>query len=569
MKTKMCLFSFISFIFFLQIILVSTAAAANKIMPLGDSITEGSSSGVADNQYRVSYRKALYDMLKADGYVVDGELFVGTLTAGASVPDFDPDHDGRGGWTTDQIVNGNPGLGFPPNDKLDQWLLAEEPNVVLLHIGTNDIGGGVGDWNEVETLLGVIDAYESASGKAVWVVLALITDWSCDPLDAPCLANSAQVTSFNFDVRTEVFDPRKAAGVDKIVLVDMQNDAFINYDNVSADGDMWDDVHPFETGYAKMANLWYTGLEDILPQAYAGPDQSLNEFEPVTLDASGSFDPKNGTLTYQWVQTAGTPTVDLSPDAQAQKPTFDAPDVGPTGQTLTFQLTVTDNDELVSTDTVDILVQNIPPQANAGLDQSVNELVTVTLDATGSSGVGLTYQWLQTTGTPVVLSDNQAIQPFFEAPDVGPSGEILTFELKVTDDDGVDSKDTVTTEVSFKDSCPSDPNKTEPGACGCGIADVDTDGDGTLDCIDNCDSDPGKILPGACGCGVADVDTDGDSIFDCADTNGDFDGLSDLEEQGLDGNDPNYDVVYGGGTSGGGGGGGGCFIGTAVNSVAW
>ena len=102
--------------------------------------------------------------------------------SGASVPDFDPDHDGRGGWTTDQIVNGK--VGFPPDDKLDQWLVAEEPNIVLLHIGTNDIGGGNGDWDEVETLLGVIDAYESASGKSVWVVLALITDWSCDPLDS-------------------------------------------------------------------------------------------------------------------------------------------------------------------------------------------------------------------------------------------------------------------------------------------------------------------------------------------------------------------------------------------------
>ena len=35
---------------------------------------------------------------------------------------------------------------------------------------------------------------------------------------------------------------------------------------------------------------------------------------------------------------------------------------------------------------------------------------------------------------------------------------------------------------------------------------VDTDGDGTMDCIDDCPDDPAKTEPGACGCGVADTD---------------------------------------------------------------
>jgi hypothetical protein len=119
---------------------------------------------------------------------------------------------------------------------------------------------------------------------------------------------------------------------------------------------MWDDIHPFETGYNKMADLWYTRLMEILPQADAGPDQDVNEFDIVTLDASGSSDPKNGTLTYQWVQTAGTPVV-LS-DYQAVQPTFDAPIVGPGGEILTFKITVMDDDNLESTDTVNINVLN-------------------------------------------------------------------------------------------------------------------------------------------------------------------------------------------------------------------
>ncbi|CAB1072282.1 hypothetical protein D1AOALGA4SA_1509 [Olavius algarvensis Delta 1 endosymbiont] len=37
------------------------------------------------------------------------------------------------------------------------------------------------------------------------------------------------------------------------------------------------------------------------------------------------------------------------------------------------------------------------------------------------------------------------------------------------------------------DACPDDPNKTEPGQCGCGEADLDTDNDGVYDCKPTCD----------------------------------------------------------------------------------
>ncbi len=43
------------------------------------------------------------------------------------------------------------------------------------------------------------------------------------------------------------------------------------------------------------------------------------------------------------------------------------------------------------------------------------------------------------------------------------------------------------------DKCPKDPNKTEPGVCGCGTPDIDSDGDGVYDCHDKCPGTP----PGA------------------------------------------------------------------------
>ncbi len=71
--------------------------------------------------------------------------------------------------------------------------------------------------------------------------------------------------------------------------------------------------------------------------------------------------------------------------------------------------------------------------------------------------------------------------------------------------------------VAPEDLCPDDPNKVEPGVCGCGNPDTETDGDGIPDCLDNCSEDRGKFMPGECGCGTPDTDVDGDGVLDCVD----------------------------------------------------
>jgi hypothetical protein len=53
------------------------------------------------------------------------------------------------------------------------------------------------------------------------------------------------------------------------------------------------------------------------------------------------------------------------------------------------------------------------------------------------------------------------------------------------------------------DACPSDPNKSVPGDCGCGTPDTDSDSDGTPNCQDACPNDPNKLVPGDCGCSDA------------------------------------------------------------------
>lgn len=84
---------------------------------------------------------------------------------------------------------------------------------------------------------------------------------------------------------------------------------------------------------------------------------------------------------------------------------------------------------------------NNAPTANAGPDQTVEEMVVVTLDGSGSSdsdGTIATYTWTQTAGTNVTLDETVANMPTFTSPDVA-ADETLTFSLTVTDDDGANS----------------------------------------------------------------------------------------------------------------------------------
>jgi hypothetical protein len=179
------------------------------------------------------------------------------------------------------------------------------------------------------------------------------------------------------------------------------------------------------------------------PSANAGADLSVSEGTTVTLNGAGSSDPDGLALNYAWLQMTGTP-VALSSSSVAQ-PTFLAPGVGEDGESLTFQLTVTDSTGLFARDSciVNVVWVNQPPAANAGPDQNVNEGVSVALNGTGSTdpdGGMLTYYWLQTGGTPVTLDNPGSAQPRFLA-NTGGASSSLVFSLTVTDPGGLSSSD--------------------------------------------------------------------------------------------------------------------------------
>ena len=386
------------------------------IMPLGDSITKG----IPGSTDETGYRRYLRDLLISSGYQVD---FVGSLQNGTFA---DNQHEGHSGFTVSDM-----------NANINTYLAAASPapQIILLHIGTNSISQDVNYVfaGEVAGLLDRIDAWD----KGIIVILARIINRNCST-NTPACPESSTTTTFNTNVNA-MAQSRIRSG-DRLVVVDMENDAGIDY-RLRPSGDMFDDLHPYNTGYEKMADKWFVdGLLNVLPHADAGVDQSVSERTLVTLDGSGSFDPDGASLSYLWEQIPQVPpgtSVTLS-DRTDENPTFTTPEVGLSGEKLEFKLTVTDADGFQNSDTVLVVINDVllPPVADAGADQTATPGSTVLLNGSNSydpDGTITSVQWEQVSGaTQVSLSNPTELMTSFTAP--AAAGEILAFKLTLKDD---------------------------------------------------------------------------------------------------------------------------------------
>lgn len=166
------------------------------------------------------------------------------------------------------------------------------------------------------------------------------------------------------------------------------------------------------------------------PSADAGPGQSVNEGAIVSLDGSTSSDPDGDVVTYLWSASGG---IVLSSTTEA-KPTFTAPEVN-TDLDYTFSLIVNDGkaNSPEKKVVITVLQVNKAPFANAGINKSVNEGATFSLDGSTSSdpdGDVITYKWKAPPG--IILSSETDPKPSFTAPQVS-SDTQYTFSLTVSD----------------------------------------------------------------------------------------------------------------------------------------
>ncbi|MFL6115090.1 MAG: ricin-type beta-trefoil lectin domain protein [Catenulispora sp.] len=228
-----------------------------KVMPLGDSITDGITVSGA-------YRTGLWQRFVGGGYKVD---FVGSLYGGPSNLG-DHDHEGHSGWRIDQI-DGN----------IVGWLNTYQPHTVLLHIGTNDVLQNYDVANAPNRLSALIDHITATAPGAEVFVAQIIP-----------LANSgqnSQIRTFNAAV-PGIVSSKVSAGK-HVHLVDM-------YDALTT-SDLADGVHPTATGYDKMAAVWYSALQSV-SGSIGQPGGTGGTTSPITGVASGRcVDVPNSTQT--------------------------------------------------------------------------------------------------------------------------------------------------------------------------------------------------------------------------------------------------------------------------------
>ncbi len=216
----------------LSVVATPTAQAATpvKVMALGDSITAAPGC----------WRSILWNRLQGAGYTnVD---MVGTQHGDGCALPFDSDHEGHSGFTATGIASQN---------QLPAWLSASTPDIVMMHLGTNDV------WNGTITTAQILAAYSTlvdqmrASKPTMKILVAQILPMQ----PSGCTTCPQRVVELNNAI------PGWAAGkttsASPITVVDQ-------WTGFNASTDTGDGVHPNDAGFQKMSDRWYPALVSAL-----------------------------------------------------------------------------------------------------------------------------------------------------------------------------------------------------------------------------------------------------------------------------------------------------------------
>lgn len=216
------------------------STSINKIMPLGASRVEGARPDFE------SYRYELWKLLVDGNWDFD---YVGTQTDNANydnLPDltFDNDHEGRGGWTSGQILGG-----------IDDWVSETgAPDIVLFSSpGGNDILSGSASYSEIISNINtIIDNLQTANPNVTIIIEQLA------PGQSGFMTPEYTAAFESMQVDILMIAAEQTTATSQVITVDM----FTGFD----DSLLADDVHYNEAGAKFIADRYYDVLQDVLNQ---------------------------------------------------------------------------------------------------------------------------------------------------------------------------------------------------------------------------------------------------------------------------------------------------------------
>jgi len=371
-----------------------------EILPLGNSITQSDT-----NHY--SYRYYLWKKLIDDQLINE---YVGRETTQANGnpdwPDykgqsFDSVHEGHGGYKADKV-----------RDRIDYWLTFYTPDIVLLHLGTNDLWWEQSIESTIDELKEIINKLR-ADNPQVAILLAQIL-----PADSTVRTWWDQVPVLNDSIPSIAVDLYDSQS--PIIIVDQFTDF-----NPTVGEDTYDGVHPNDIGEEKMAQKWRDAIYSITNQqtdgfvALISPEltdltSQVNQIRFSARCLIGSDSLFIGTMATPLVEGTYTPydTVILADTFAEYTVEFDEHYLG-TDQYFVFKQGM--HKALSSIFIDDIYYEHIPCYAPSNLSHDTVTQTTADLSWT-ENGVATSWQIrLDTTGfdttgfTPVLVNENPYI----------------------------------------------------------------------------------------------------------------------------------------------------------------
>jgi lysophospholipase L1-like esterase len=251
-----------------------------RIMPLGDSITWGYPNAPVTGGYRLS----LYQLLTNANIPMD---FVGTQVSPAPGL-FYPNHEGHSGYRIDQI----------DDPYFLSWVnTVASPDVILLLIGTNDIGQDYDPTNAIVRLDALISHITTDRPNARVIVANLLA--RSDATD-----NNMINTLFNPFVPGVV--AQHVANGEQVYFWDLHAALTV----ADTDG-----LHPIPSGYIKIGNQWFNAINNVYGP-YTGFNLAFNKIATAS-SVNGNNVPTNavdGNASTYWSSVNSDPqwlSVDL------------------------------------------------------------------------------------------------------------------------------------------------------------------------------------------------------------------------------------------------------------------